>query len=389
MGVHYLSRHNEQSNARLPLKITFNADPFLETDSFFFEDYRQMANGKLKSIGIDGSVFIHSHIVADRKSEDDNDECFFNVYMNKSANEISTKIAQYVETVLHFFQLFENEDEATDDAILVHIVIDGKPPAPKNRKKKDQQDSPYSQMDEKDKKELHRKIMAILKEKITKEMSKIFGKDLILLSNETDTNRGEGELRLFSLCQKINEKYNDNKNVIRNVIVSPDSDVIAMMALHGDKNLVIVCPTQLGVFITNHSQMLKGLKLKTSDEFMRYVALHFIFFGSDYNAGLMTNPTESKQLVLYNAVKRCCDNLNEIGRECSRKQTTNVKERLQSLENPPLYLKMLKEDLIAEAVYAMMYYYSSGENIQYVQDHISPSVYRQKERLKYIPLIPF
>ena len=386
MGVHYLCRKIERVNARLPMKITFNDDPYFETDKDTNDIYRQIRSGCLKSIGIDGSVFIHSHIIADRKKEEGD---IYTVYIEKSADEISTKIVEYVKIVLYFFEHFAEESTTNiKKKVLIHMVIDGKPPAPKNRKNLlTGRDDPYSQMDKEDKQKLHKELIALLRKKVADiDINNKY--DLILLSNEKEKNRGEGEIQLYSMCKKINEKYrNNNNDKISNVIISPDSDVIAMMAFEKDYNMVILSPTRHGVFITNLALMVNGLKL-TLDEFINYVVLHFIFFGSDYNAGLMTNPTESKQTVLYHAVKKGCDDLNEIGRGCLRRLNSEKKKRREDIEeDTSSYLEQLKNDLVFEAICSMRYYKSLGEKSILTEQ--SPFLYRDEEKKRYIPLISF
>lgn len=384
MGVHYLSRHNEDVNARLPLRITFNTDQQLETD-YFLKDYQQIGCGSLKSIGIDGSVFIHSHIIAESAQTPDG-KISYNVYIDRSASQISTKIFEYVKIVLHFFEIMNHHSHhhESSDNVLIHVVIDGKPPASKNRRS--HTPDAYSQMNKTDKKKLHYKLIDILKQQIKKFNNNITTNlNLILLSNDTEKNRGEGELALFTVCKKINEKYQTrNDIIIKNVIISSDSDVIALMALHRDERLVIISPTCNGIYITNLQLMLKGLKLDC-DEFIRYVVLHFIFFGSDYNAGLMTSPTESKQLVLYNAVKNGCDDINEIARGCLRRMSKKAKERL--VETPSEYLDQLKEDLIIEALCSVRYYMSLGLTSHLT--NFSPFIYQKPESRECIPLISF
>ena len=377
MGIPYLTRRTEDKNARLPLKITFNTDPQLETDLYYLDDYRQLGHGCLKSIGIDGSVFIHSYIKADSEQTPDG-KASFNVYINESALEISTKMVEYMKIVLHFFELM-NHHKGIQRKVLIHVVIDGRPPVLKNRKS--HTPDAYSQMNESDKKTLHDKIILILKERIA-EMSSVETK-LFFLSNKDKKNRGEGELELYSVCKKINKKY-ETQNDIKNVIVSSDSDLTALMALEKDERLVIISPTRNGIYITNLQLMLKGLKLN-AEEFIKYVVLHFIFFGSDYNAGLMSNPTESKQIIIYNAVKNGCDDINEIARGCLRKLSKVAKKR--QAETSAEYLTELKGDLIIEAICSIRYYKSLGDK-SHLTDY-SPFIYRKPDTRRCIPLISF
>ena len=376
MGVHYLTRHTEHVNARLPLKITFNTDMQLETDVYFLKDYQQIGHGHLKSIGIDGSVFLHSHIIAENKQASDE----FNVYIDKSAAEISNKMIEYIKIVLHFFELMNFQQQKTAE-VLIHVVIDGKPPVTKNRRGGETRDA-YSQMNRADKKKLHDKLIAMLKQMITELSNTIDSTNLILLTNKNDKNRGEGELELYSVCKTINKKFQSDN--VKNVIISPDSDLIALMALEKDSQLVIISPTHNGIYITNLQLMLQGLQLN-ADEFIKYVVLHFIFFGSDYNAGLMTTPTESKQFVLYRAVKNGCDDLNEIARGCLRRLNKESKARLKTTSS--VYLTQLKEDLVIEAICSMRYYKSLGDKSRLTD--FSPFIYQKPDSRECVPLLSF
>ena len=362
MGVHHLIRNHADVNARLPLKITFNVgeNANLESD-YYFSDYKQIGTGTLRYIGIDGSVFIHSNIIADQIEEGK-----YRIHFDKTVNEIVKNILNYVEIIIIFFNLFNNPVEKTQ--ILIHFVVDGKPPVVKNRQRQWSPD-PYTQMNTEEKKKIQAKIVENLAKYIEPK------ENLLFLSNVSTSNRGEGELELYSVSNKIIAKHN-NKNV-KTVIISSDSDVIAMMVLDKNPNLVAVCPSKQGPHITNFELMMKGLGL-TPDQLSLYTILHFIFFGSDYNLGLMTTPTDSKQKVIYDAVKSGETNINEIARKCKRNKKKDVSDKT--------YLNDLKPKLIYEAICAVLYYKKRDES--FLLKH-SPLLYRQEDVKKCVPLISF
>lgn len=362
MGVHYLMRNHERYNARLPFRITFSDKDDMEGDCFI-EDYKEMGNGEIKYIGIDGSVFIHSYIISEADEVD----------IELSAKKIAHKILEYVKSITYYFNFFNGNNE--ENAIILHLVFDGKPPVAKNRKLRGKPDL-YTIMSDQDKKELHDRIVSIVEE--AKD-----NKRLILLSNkdESDDIRGEGELVLYSLCQKIRDKYRDNAN-IRTVIVSSDSDVVALMLLKRDKNMIVISPTTNQIYMTSYNLITKGLKLQ-DDQIAKYVILHFIFFGSDYNLGLMTNPNDSKQYVIHQAVKEgWANNVDDVGIKCVRRK--NKKQKITKSDH---YLEKLKKLLIEEAICSILYYTSFG-NKHYLKKH-SPLLFRKDAIKKFIPLISF
>ena len=138
MGVHYLVYHHEHTYSRLPLKITFNTgdDAYLETENNI-NQYKQLASGELKSIGIDGSVFIHSHIIGNKIEKDSitesgltylqkdnnyllvgdlNDNSLFSINVKCSVTEISNKIIKYVKIICIFYELFFKEENCNLEA---------------------------------------------------------------------------------------------------------------------------------------------------------------------------------------------------------------------------------------------------------------------------------
>ena len=412
MGVHFLVRNLQSSNARLPLKITFNED--VKKSDFEceinIEKYREMGSGELKSIGIDGSVFIHAYIVSEKYEvekikynnndyiivKNKQDDITYSVNIEASVNRIITKVMEYVMITTIFFRLFndnneqneQNEQNENPKSVLLHFVMDGKPPVSKNRDVHRSKDI-YSVMSNSQKKVLHSRIIDKLEKEVTL-FNRVSEKyTLILLSNERCgyKTRGEGELALYSLCSDINKKYNFDKS-LRHVIVSPDSDVTAIMILNTDPTMVIISPPSgvlSQIYISSHKLICDGLNLSAS-ELIVYTILHFIFFGSDYNLGLVNNPCVSKQKIIYDSVKKNERNLNEIGKKFRRCVSKDSKNKLKKLKQNSL-LSTLKDLLVTEGLCAIMYYKSLG-NKSYLLDH-SPLLYADLGIKQYVSLLPF
>ena len=386
MGVHYLIRNLENINGRLPFKLTFNSND-LESD-LYLQSYKDIGSGNLQYIGIDGSVIIHSKIVVD-----DNN----NVDILKSAQEVANTILSYVQAILIYFNEFNKNNEKNE--IILHFVVDGIPPCKKNRIKVIDYEGneiyirdSYSKMPLKHKKKLHKKIVKYIKKSI-----KIYNKknkyneknkyNKITLLTNYDMNekfRGEGEIELYKVCQLLNKREKSGKNVI----ISSDSDVISLMLMHQDRNLVVISPLSKNIFITNYNVLTKALNLTSQSEIIKYVLLHFIYFGSDYNLGLMSNPNLSKQRIILDEVKNN-NNINtsidEIGRKCVRKRKRRDDDDLDYCEN---FLQKFKDSLIYEAICAFMYYYKLENGKKYLVDY-SPRLYEISEAKQYIPLLKF
>lgn len=383
MGVHYLIRNLENINGRLPFKLTFNSkdDFYLESD-IYLESYKDIGSGNLQYIGIDGSVIIHSKIVVD-----DNN----NVHILKSAQEISSTILSYVQAILVYFNTFNKNNEKKE--IILHFVVDGIPPCKKNRIKVIDYEGneiyirdSYSKMSLKDKKKLHKKIVKYLNQSIENYNEK--NKHKITLLTNYDMNekfRGEGEIELYKVCQLLNKRQ---KLSDKNVIISSDSDVISLMLMHQDRNLVVISPLSKNIFITNYNVLTKALNLTSQSEIIKYVLLHFIYFGSDYNLGLMSNPNLSKQQIILDEVKKNHNintTIDEIGRKCVRKRKRRDDDDLDYCEN---FLQKFKDSLIYEAICAFMYYYKFENGKKYLVDY-SPRLYEISEAKQYIPLLKF
>ena len=424
MGVKYLTHHHEKFNARLP--FTINQKKL----SNYIKEYSQIGTGALKSIGIDGSVFLHSY------TSNDQDVC-------DNAKIISTRILGIVDTIIRFFQIFnKNLHDDNNDSIILHIVIDSKPPIPKNRKEGYNKDA-YVALSVEDKNTLHREVLETIKSRVNRgnevlqelnspddannpphsenmdsriancntevldpyaamsdDEKTTLHENLLnqiqeyvcnrpyikLLSNINEKDRKEGEVKLFSLCKEINDKYHNDPS-IRNVIVSSDSDVVAMMNFHADKSLVIVSNINGKLYILNHALLRSALDM-TQDELVTYTLLHFIYFGSDYNLGLVSSPTESKQKIIHQSVKNKINDINAIGKDFVRKRKRTDDELAQECKNDPDdFLTQFKKELIFEAICSALYYINLGDE-RYLNE-LSPQLYRKENSKRYVPFIHF
>ena len=389
MGVHYLVRNLEHICGRLPFKITFDTEN--ESDPNINE-YMQIGKGDLKYIGIDGSVIIHSKII----SENDN-----SVNIKKSTTQIVQTILHYVRITIIYFNIFNKKDETVQDKeIILHFVIDGKPPCNKNRRKildeegnETYKKDAYSLMPLDQKEKLHRKIIKYLNKELlffnTSNNNKTGYKIKLLTNfNLNEKKRGEGEIQLYKVCQLLNKKFQHSSPLAKNVIISSDSDLISLMLLHQDNNLVVISPLSKNIYITNYKLVINALNLRKKNQVIEYVLLHFIFFGSDYNLGLMSNPNDSKQKVILNAVTQQIHNINDIGRNCIRK-CRKRKYNDDDVESSPIdFLQKFKELLIYEAICAFMYYYDIENGLNYLTNY-SPRLYEKFEAKKYISLLNF
>lgn len=392
MGVHYLIRNLEHVNGRLPFKLTFNVDDkySMESDAYI-ESYKEIGYGKLQYIGIDGSVIIHSKVVADKDTQ--------KVNIEQNANEIVKTILIYVQTILIFFNIFNNGNQGPRQNLILHFVVDGEAPCQKNRIKVFDEEGnetfvkdAYSRMLIKDKRKLHETIIEILNKKIQtfNENDDRYKINLLTNYKVSEKSRGEGELELYKVCQMLNKKQNNESSLPRkNVIISSDSDLISLMLMHQDENLVVISPLAKNIFITNFKVITKALNLTTKAEIIKYVLLHFIFFGSDYNLGLMSNPNENKKLAIYNGIKNTInDGIDQIAQNCNRKRKKQHEEEEEENDNCRVFLQNFKESLIYEAICAFMYYFDLKDGKKYLLEY-SPLLYKFSEAKKYIPLLKF
>ena len=380
MGIPHFIKNFVSLGAKLPFKTSFpDLDNLLYTENdkniSIINEYKNIGFGKLKYIGIDGSVIIHSQIVTDNK---------LNVNHEQSCIKIVNKIIFYIENILKYFKVFNDSiNDNNDSKIILHIVIDGLPPIKKNRKysyneNNEEVKDAYSKMINEDKDVLHIEII----DKLKKYLDEQFVDKFHLLSNHTvnSKNRGEGEIELYRFCKKLNEKYNEEDNN-KHVIISNDSDVIALMLLNQDKNMVVISPLK-ETYITNFNLIIDKLKLHNKEMIVKYVLLHFIFFGSDYNLGLVCNPDENKQNIIMKCVQEGINDIDEIGNMFKRKR-----KRRESVDDI-MILEKLKQLLIYEAICSIMYYIDPNVGINYLTDY-SPQLYRYKTAKKLRSLIQF
>ena len=370
MGIPLLVRHHERIHARLPLRLTLQVDnSHLETgDELFKKNYSQVGRGSLRSIGIDGSVILHATtVITDGK-----------LNIDISINNAYNKIIEYIKTILTFFDIYNNNNNNNNNnntsPIIFNFVVDGLPLQEKNRRWR--KPDAYSQMSLTEKKILHENLV----EKLS-----IWAKDngLKFLTNALlkHTERGEGEMALYTLCRSIYEKHYKNDPSIKNVIVSNDSDIIAMMILLNDPTTVVITPATHAIYITNLELISQGLQLN-NNQLIQYVIMHFIFFGSDYNLGLMPCPTESKQKIIKDAIKENIKfkplDIEKVAANCIRR-----KRKIDDNDNDHETFKKL---IIFEAIMAIFYYVSVG-NPTPIRKY-SPNIYRlgltAKRKLPFI-----
>ena len=400
MGVHYLIRNLERVDGRLPFKITLNdkGNSYFESD-MNIDKYKDIGNGNLQYIGIDGSVIIHSKIITDKNK----------ILEKESAVAIVDTIMRYIKTVIIFFDIFNTRENINNSKkIILHFVIDGKAPCLKNRRKIIDDDGnetykkdSYSLMSSKEKHDFHKIIIKYLK----KELSFFFNNnddydnnayyrlfknikiELLTNYNINEDKRGEGEIELFKFCQLLNKKNLQEKQSVpyKNVIISSDSDVISLMLMHKDKNLVVISPLNI-IYITNFNLITKSLNLTAKNAYFKYVLLHFIFFGSDYNLGLMSNPNNDKQKAILNAIYDNVNNIDEIGQTFKRRRRKR-KYNEDSYDDDE-FLKNLKNLLIYEAICAFMYYYDIETGSKYLTTY-SPRLYEKTDTKKYISFLNF
>ena len=353
MGVHYLVRNLENKGGRLPFPQTQNNDNNANNSK-----YRQIGQGELKYIGFDGSVIIHEEVEN-------------NLGVKENATKIVAIAIQYIEQVVMFFNTYNK-------IIIIHFVIDGKPPCTKNRvEETDKKKDAYSTMPACSKKILHNKIIKYLQKKITSINNNVEYQLKLITNYNIDENiRGEGEIELYKLCQMINNKKSQHKNVI----ISSDSDLISLMLMNQDTNLVIISPLKKNIYVTNYHLITNALNLKNNTQTLQYLLLHFIFFGSDYNLGIISFPDDNKQKIILNAINNGKSNINDIAQTINRKRKHN--------EFSTEFLENLKLLLIYEAICAFMYYYDTTNQKDYLLKY-SPRLYENSMTKKYISFIQF
>ena len=381
MGIKLLTYQHEKRGSRLP----FTTDPEdLAADSMYEKIGKDVT---LKSIGIDGSMFIHAFIVSsqednnDKKKKKDKEqteeqenqeeiepEKKIIVNIDMSANAIAYKMVDYINHTLSFFKAFG--DVATHP-IIIHIVVDSNPPVKKNRPE-NKKNTLYSCMSAQDRSDLYRLTLNNVRGLLERKPN------LKILSNFMEEERREGEIELYSLCQAINQKHQGDHS-IRNVIISSDTDVVAMMVFNRDKTLVIMTNVKSRLYILNYEVMRLGLFM-TDDQLLRYTLLHFLLFGSDYNLGLLPYPSEARQRLIGSAVRDGVKNVNTV---CCM-----IMRKARNKKRPDQKLLKLRNDLLLEGLCAALYYSSVG-NRSYLTKH-SPLLYINEPKVRRtIPRLSF
>ena len=332
MGIKYLTYNHQNIDARVPFETT--ASSMVEIDAG--------VTGDLKSIGIDGSIFFHAYYrTYIDPYESDREEAS----MIHNVKYISDIIKGYILRILHYF------GKSCGDPVIIYLVMDDAPPVKKNRNISKTQ-SAYSQVPKPNRKNLLNLIYKALHDEYN-------GGNTRVLTNLNRKSK-EGEIELYSFTRRIRSSSFNT----RHVIVSCDSDLVAMMIFHTDPSLVIISPICGNAYILNYNMVKSGLSL-SDYQLQMYTLLHFIFFGSDYNVG-MVMASKNKHDIILDSVKKGVTDVNQIGNQFTRKKSAEAEKET------PEYLENLKKELMHEAVCAAKYYASLG-NETYLKN--SPLLY--------------
>ena len=347
MGIPHLLRNLQDFNARIPLLSCYN-----EKDELNKIAIRIATKGLFNSIGIDESVFLHGHT----KSEDSIDE---------NAYHVASAIEHYIYNICKFFDIYNDKNLSNDCNIYdikIFLSVDGPPPIPKNRRDPKEKDA-YSKMSLSEKRKLQMRISYKLQNMLSRD-EKYKGYNFNIQSNHESEylEKEEGEIELMNFVKKQDSHTT-------NVILTSDSDVTAMVVLNKVENVVIVSPkcNNNYSFISDLQSISDGLNLDYS-QLIKYVAFHFIFFGSDYNYGLMNCATQSKKDLIHQESTKDTFDINKVGRRFVRTRIVSNDERYD-----PVTLKNFKKLLEIEAVCSMMYYASLGK-MKYILEE-SPQLY--------------
>ena len=390
MGIPLLLRKLQDNNGRVSLL----EDITNKDDGKYKTAIRIATKGRFNSIGIDESVFLHGHTK-------DNDS------VDQNAYHVALAIEHYITCICNFFEYYrrlvkdkegikedeieveEDEIEVEEDEIEVEeeeekentkkkyngikifLSVDGPPPVKKNRRKmknKEYELDAYSKMplDEK------RKLQSCIAKKLQQMLSKKKNYKFNIQSNheEYEPNnlsslpKEEGEIELIKFA-KSQERQTTN------VILSSDSDVTAMVILNKMENIVIVAPkcSCNCPYISDLQSISSGLELNY-DQLITYVILHFIFFGSDYNYGLMNCATETKKKLIYQASIEENIDIDSIGQKCIRARIRSAK----FCSYDDAVIMSLKNLLIVEAICSIKYYASLGK-MKHLLTEASPLIY--------------
>lgn len=186
---------------------------------------------------------------------------------------------------------------------------------------------------------------------------------IFLLSTESlpFDQRNEGEITLFRFINKIL-----NKNS-RYIIISNDSDISAMYILREDDRVMLVIPPYNGqscIGLNNYNHIMVKLNIN-SQQLFSLTVLYFIFFGSDYNLGLISCWTISKHDILKNAILHEETNLVSIFNQMKRCRSTKNEAIIWQEWGDSVtyqdYLFLFKL-IVYEAVHSARYYKSLGKS---------------------------
>ncbi|KAF7679704.1 hypothetical protein TCON_2495 [Astathelohania contejeani] len=335
MGLHYFSKCLNKSRIMLTVQNDKEIKQFL---------MNLFPNGlhNLKYIGIDGSIFFHAYIVQGQKDG--------TVDIKASAEKIRNIICAYFNTL--YSLLNNNNNEHNQCHMILHFVMDGKAMYSKNRDKK--KPDIFSTLSSHEKLSLEKCTITLLKQYLENY------RNVFLLSTESlpFEQRHEGEIILYRFITKI------LNNDARYIIISNDSDITAMSILRGDRHIMFVNPpfTQTYIGLNSYNHILISLQM-TPQQLFRLTILYFIFFGSDYNLGLISCWTQSKHDILKTAILQGETDLvsifNRMRRCRSIKNEAIIWKEFGNVVTYQDYLTLFKI-IVYEAVKSVLYYKSLG-----------------------------
>lgn len=360
MGVHSFSKSLSKS------RIIFTVQNESKIEEFLSDSLGQSPSSynNLKYIGIDGSIFFHSYSVEDRIPG--------TVDINATALKISNIVCGYLNTLTYILYNDKNNTNYQKNKIILHFVMDGKQIYMKNRNVKKYKDI-FSLLSPHEKLILEKCTISQLENNLKKiNQSNDINYQVFLLSSKNIPfeQRIEGELLLYQFINKINLFNQNNSKNNRYIIISNDSDIYATCILRQDLQLIIICPPLINnekemypcISISNYNYILKSIKMNNLQLF-HFTLLYFIFFGSDYNLGLVSCWTKSKELIIKNAVLAGQTNIififSQMRRNYSKANEKIVFDKF-GVVNYEYYLIIFKL-IIYEAIQSIKYYKSLGK----------------------------
>ena len=354
MGIPYLLRNLQEYNCRIPLLPCPN-----EKDEVNKIANRIAVKGLFNSIGIDESVFLHGHT----KFEDSIDENAFHV---------ASAIEHYINSICNFFEYY-NDNNKKIYYIKIFLSVDGPPPIPKNRRDiREEKLDAYSKLSLNEKKRLQTCVSLKLQTMLLSyEKYKRYNFN-VQSNHESDYfDKEEGEIELMNFAKK-------QDNHTTNVILTSDSDVTAMVIYNKMEDIVIVSPkcSNNCPFIWDLQSISDGLNLNYN-QLIKYVNFHFVFFGSDYNYGLMNCATDSKKRIIHRESSNETSDINNVGKQFLR---TKILNNYNEKKYDSVTLEYFKKLLEVEAVCSMMYYASLGEMKYLLKE--SPRIYLEYKNNK-------